>query len=101
MFEKHGDEVDWELMHDAGCTFDVSPLPHHISTDDEIKEQMSVVKSFLEQLPSPTIITVARSSSDNYCPQDQVDMIQTAFIKNILRSLYKNIQIHNKYHDDE
>ena len=34
-----GERVDWKLVHDAGCTWDDTELPHHVST------QVSTVQS--------------------------------------------------------
>ena len=60
-------DVDWELIHDAGCTIDNTELPEHVSSREVI--QRLIDNSFctlLNELPSkPTIITISRSSEDD------------------------------------
>lgn len=71
------DEIGWMTIYDAGCTFDSTELPHHISTKDEIIDLVDSFKKFLIAFKfTPSIITIARSSDDDYCPNDQVDFIQ-------------------------
>ena len=52
--------VDYDWLHEAGCTCDDSELPHHISTKDEIKRLMQKVKFLLKNLPRPELVTIAR-----------------------------------------
>lgn len=69
--------IGWMTIFDAGCTFDSNELPHHISTEDEIQKLISIFKRFLQVfLYTPSIITISRSSDDDYCPIEQVDFIQ-------------------------
>lgn len=84
------DEIDWKLVHSAGCTFDSTDLPHHESTQSQIDDLMQQFKLFLEniQIP-PTIITISRSSEDDYCPVHQVDGIQ-GMVLDILGAVYKD-----------
>ena len=83
------DGVDWELVHDAGCTIDDDDhqLPHHVSSLEEIESLMKAFSSLITCLPPPTVITVARSSEDDYCPPQQVDGIQEA-VCGFLRKTY-------------
>lgn len=75
----HSKVIDWMLYYDAGCTFDSAELPHHESTQDEIDCLIDAFKQFLKQLKRPpTVITISRSSEDDYCPSHQVDGIQSA-----------------------
>lgn len=75
---------DWLMYFNAGCTFDSDELPHHESKDDEINDMIKYFKWFLEQLKRPPIlITIARSSDDDYCPEQQVERIQTAVLETI------------------
>ncbi|XP_063241542.1 UPF0489 protein C5orf22 homolog [Bacillus rossius redtenbacheri] len=78
-----GEEVDWEMVHEAGCTCDDTELPHHVSSREDISEMVqSSFTTLLELLPSkPTVITVSRSSDDDYCPPQDVDFIQGAVLK--------------------
>lgn len=84
------DEIDWSMIYDAGCTCDVTDLPHHESSREEILSMISQLEKFLTRLPGPpTVITVSRSSEDDYTPADQVEMIQEmvlAALKKCLRN---------------
>ncbi|XP_045601728.2 UPF0489 protein C5orf22 homolog [Procambarus clarkii] len=86
---EYGGDIDWELVHDAGCTCDDDnhELPHHVSSKEEIDMLMKVTCKLVASLPPPVVITVARSSLDDYCPPDQVDMVQECLCK-LLRKTY-------------
>jgi hypothetical protein len=76
-------DIDWFVVNDAGCTVDDDEhqLPHHESSEEEIKEMMKKFESFLRGLKKfPEIITISRSSHDDYCPAEQVEMIQSSVI---------------------
>lgn len=47
-------------LHDFGCTLDETELPHHISSPEQVAALQSAFRDVLEQLPKPTIITIAR-----------------------------------------
>ncbi|XP_030760410.1 UPF0489 protein C5orf22 homolog [Sitophilus oryzae] len=71
------EEIAWELVHDAGCTCDDSDLPHHVSSDEDLEVMFDSFKSFLEELPTlPVIITISRSTVDDYTPGEDVERIQ-------------------------
>lgn len=78
--------IKWN--YNAGCTCDSTDLPHHESSSEEINSLIEQFKQFLHglQLP-PTIITISRSSSDDYCPVDQVEDIQIKVL-NALKEVY-------------
>ncbi|XP_059622436.1 UPF0489 protein C5orf22 homolog [Phlebotomus argentipes] len=79
--------IDWEIIHSAGCTLDTTQLPHHEATDAELRDSLATLKSFLMCHPPPTIITISRSTDDDYCPAHQVEDIQTALL-DTLRDIY-------------
>lgn len=70
-------DIDWELIFDAGCTCDDSDLPHHVSSHEDLEIMFDSFKTFLELLPHPpVIITISRSTEDDYTPGEDVDEIQ-------------------------
>lgn len=95
-------EVDWEMIHDAGCTCDDTELPEHVSSREEIKDIISNnFHEFLKQLPSsPTIITISRSSEDDYCPPEDVDWIQNEVVS-LVQSQFSTSNVILHYLEEE
>ena len=93
-----GPEIDWELVHDAGCTCDdrAHELPHHISTNEEITSLMASARKLITSFPSPTIITLARSSLDDYCPPNQVNKVQEVLCEFLRKSFDIECKLHYK-----
>jgi len=89
--------IDWSIIHNAGCTCDDTELPHHVSSKSEIEsllQDMKQILSFLHDkkdsnITCPTVVTIARSSLDDYCPSDQVDAIQT-LVEESLIHIFEN-----------
>ncbi|XP_040833364.1 UPF0489 protein C5orf22 homolog [Ochotona curzoniae] len=94
--KKRMEVPDYEMVHQAGLTCDYSELPHHISTDQEIECLIQSAQHFLKSLPKPTLVTIARSSLDDYCPSEQVDSIQEKVLA-MLRSLYGPLHVHLEF----
>ncbi|KAM5157401.1 UPF0489 protein C5orf22 homolog isoform 1-T1 [Mantella aurantiaca] len=87
---------DYEMIHQAGLTCDYAELPHHVSSEMEIEGLIQSMKHLLKHLPKPTLVTLARSSLDDYCPSDQVDFIQEKVL-DVLRSLYGTLDVHLEF----
>ncbi|KAL8182629.1 UNVERIFIED_CONTAM: hypothetical protein K2H54_058879 [Gekko kuhli] len=90
---------NYELVHQAGLTCDYSEIPHHVSTEEEIEDLIEAVTHLLRRLPKPTLLTIARSSLDDYCPADQVELIQEKVLKS-LHSVYGTLDVHLEYLED-
>lgn len=55
-------EINWLLVHDAGCTIDDSELPHHVTSPTDLDRFIGgVFRSFLSIMPAtPVSVTMAR-----------------------------------------
>ncbi|KAJ8303257.1 hypothetical protein KUTeg_019653, partial [Tegillarca granosa] len=93
---KSHDQVDFELLHEAGCTCDDTELPHHVSNQEQITCLVDAVQEVLCHMQKPIMITMARSSNDDYCPPDQVDSIQDKVV-DMLKELYLEISVTEDY----
>ncbi|KAG8183438.1 hypothetical protein JTE90_005697 [Oedothorax gibbosus] len=91
---------DPDLLNDAGCTCDDCDLPHHVSGKDEVRHLVDATRNFLRRLPRPAVITVARSSRDDYCPPEDVDFIQELVLA-MLEQVYGIIEVHKDYSEEE
>lgn len=54
------DVVNFDLLHEAGCTCDDTELPHHVSSQEQITLLVDATQEFLSHIKRPTIITMAR-----------------------------------------
>lgn len=82
------EKIDWNLIYDAGCTRDTTDLPHHESSEAEIDQLLEHFERFLRRLDGePTVVTISRSSEDDYCPLHQVEDIQ-AMVLDVLNRVY-------------
>lgn len=96
------EEIDWSMIYDAGCTCDITDLPHHESTREEIVAMIGQFEGFLARLPAPpTVVTVSRSSEDDYTPADQVEMIQELVLAALKKCLRAELDEPILYYKDQ
>lgn len=88
--------IDTEYLHTSGI---VTDLPVHCSSEEEITGLLSTVSQNLKKITlTPTLVTIARSTEDEYTPPTQVESIQQQVLET-LRGLYSNGQllVHHHY----
>lgn len=76
-------DIDWELIHDAGCTCDETELPDHVTEKEDMDKMFEgCFTRLLQHLPCPpTIITISRSTEDDYTPSEDVEYIQVKVLE--------------------
>lgn len=89
---QRGGVLDFEMLHFSGMSCDI---PHHVSSYEMIDSLMVSLTAVLNHLPKPTLVTMARSSYDEYTPADQVEYIQSSLLR-ILSSSYGENIVTNK-----
>ncbi|XP_011865695.1 PREDICTED: UPF0489 protein C5orf22 homolog [Vollenhovia emeryi] len=96
-------EIDWMLVYNAGCTIDDTVLPDHVTEPNDLDRLINgTFRLFLAALPtSPTIVTVARSSEDDYTPVENVDQIQIDVLDQLRERLGSEIDVKLIYQDEE
>ncbi|XP_011504418.1 PREDICTED: UPF0489 protein C5orf22 homolog [Ceratosolen solmsi marchali] len=96
-------EIDWMQIHDAGCTIDDTELPHHLTNKADLDRLIEgTFKSFLNALPAiPTIVTVARSCDDEYCPAEDVEQIQVGVLDELRQRIGPKINVRLAYLEKE
>jgi hypothetical protein len=94
-----GERVDWIVVHDAGCTVDDTELPHHVSTQDEITALLTLTRRMMDMLQRlPAMVTVARSTLDDFCPPEQIESIQQGAIAALEEKIPEElIEMHFNY----
>ncbi|EEB16411.1 conserved hypothetical protein [Pediculus humanus corporis] len=99
--KKNYTKIDWWLIHSAGLTWDATELPEHVSTDSELVDMFINFKKFLLELKKPpTLIIIARSTNDDYCPKEQVNYIQKNILE-ILENVFGTMTIHYHYNNND
>ncbi|BET01826.1 chromosome 5 open reading frame 22 [Nesidiocoris tenuis] len=95
-------QVDWSVVHDAGCTWDNTDLPEHVSTKEELTKLLAVFKDFLSTLgtSAPGAITISRSSEDDYCPPEDVDWIQSQVLA-LIKDKWTTVNVNEVYLRDD
>ena len=63
---------------------------------------LNTTRRVLDALPRPQLVTVARSSLDDFCPPEQVDSIQQGVISALEEKIPQElIQVHFDYDTEE
>jgi hypothetical protein len=80
-------KIDLEVIHSYGCGLDEIGLPHNVTTENDLKNMLENFDVFLKKYFSnhllPSVITIARSSLDGYCPLEQVEFIQETILDKV------------------
>ncbi len=93
-----------DILHNYGEGIDEIGLPHHKTSVEDLKRMFDSIEEFLKIFFTdisllPGLITIARSSLDDYCPTDQVDFIQNEVIMKL--KLVFDISINSIVYDYE
>lgn len=90
-------DVDWSLIHDAGCTWDINDIPEHVTPRDDISKLINhTLIGLLNALAKPpTVVTISRSSEDDYCPPEDVDWIQEGVLSALQEIFPLTVKEHN------
>ncbi|PIK57619.1 hypothetical protein BSL78_05445 [Apostichopus japonicus] len=91
--------LNGELLHMAGEMTCNDEGDLFVSSDEEIGALMVQVQEVLSGIPKPTMVTIARSSLDDYCPKMQVGRIQELVIK-MLNDLYTDVEVQKDYEEE-
>ncbi|KAL6449049.1 hypothetical protein ACFW04_000634 [Cataglyphis niger] len=96
-------EIDWMLVYNAGCTIDDTILPEHVTEPNDLDRLINgIFRQFLTALPtSPTIVTIARSSEDDYTPLENVDQIQVDVLDQLRERLGSEVDVKLIYQQNE
>ncbi|XKL68002.1 hypothetical protein PGB90_003493 [Kerria lacca] len=94
-------DIDWLLIHDMGCTCDDTELPHQVNERIHIEEYIKLFSTFLKIIPrTSAVVTISRSSEDDYCPPEDVDFIQEKILSS-LRNHFQSIDVKLIYEESE
>jgi len=87
-------QSDKEVRLLASTTGPLSDLPHNRSSEDAMEVMLLELQNLLVSLVKPKIVTIARSSSDeyDYTPSDQTDWLLKRVLETI-RMAYGNLNI--------
>eukprot|EP00731_Ephydatia_muelleri_P027075 Em0018g1175a len=94
--DSNGSVIDAESLHLAGMMTD---LPHHISNADDLTNMAASMYHLLDTIwqSDPSIITIARSTQDEYTPAGQVDDVQLLVIR-LLEEMCAHTDLRYHYH---
>merc|ERR1712080_529078 len=89
VFPRDVDPVLWNCEDfygdkDIVGTGEMSHVPHHVSTVDEILSMLNDTEKFLMQIKRPLLATVA-SRADRYLPDPQADFVNTMTLRMLRR----------------
>jgi len=85
-------DFDAEMLCGAGASL---TLPHHRSSEHEVENMVRKTMEIVEEfslIREPGVVTIARSVYDEYCPKDQVDMIQNIVTESLFKKLLNQNQ---------
>lgn len=91
-----GSVIDGESLHLAGMMTD---LPHHVSNVTDLTNMAASMYHLLHLCweRDPSIVTIARSTQDDYTPSTQVDCVQLLVVR-LLEELCVHTDLRYHYH---
>ncbi|XP_012225364.1 UPF0489 protein C5orf22 homolog [Linepithema humile] len=96
-------DIDWMMVYTAGLTVDDQGLPEHVTEPNDLDRLISgTFRSFLAALPTPpTIVTIARSSDDEYTPPESVDQIQIDVLDQLGERIEPEVDVQLIYQENQ